>query len=101
MSEIVRRKVVIDFELKLTPKTKRPTAESVRAVMDEFGLFAAIATLRKEAGRLLRLAEKNAAQKKTNGEMAKRFRAAKLERAAILLADIGKQIDMAAKAPNA
>lgn len=101
MSEIVRRQVVIDFELTLTPKTNRPTADSVRAVMGEFGLAAAITTLRKEAGRLVRLAEKNAAQKKTNGEMTKRFRAARLERAAILLADIGKQIDLAAKVNNA
>ena len=87
------RSVVLDFPVELTPHTQRPTRACRYRAIDNWGLMPGHAQLIKEAMRLERLADKNAAHgNRINGAMAKRARASMLRRAAEMIAEVARQI---------
>lgn len=93
MSETTTRTVTLNFCLDVTPVKRVPTVESRwRAAGPAiYGHDILI----KEALRIERLAARNELQGKKNGADHKRGRAARLRRAAEILADVARQIQKA------
>lgn len=87
------RSIVLSFPVGLTPKTHRPTRDSLYRAMQDFGLFTARDQLIREATRVERLADKNARCGKDAGAAFKRRHADRLRRASDLLAEVARQIE--------